>query len=863
LAAGAVALAGLCGQPSWGGSASVAATLYVSPTGSDGNPGTASAPLATLGRARDLVRRMNRNMSGDIVVSLYGGTHRLAEPLRLGPEDSGTNGHDIVYTAVPGEKPVISGGVRVIGWRPSDDRRDVWLAAAPPALQDSRQLYVNGIRAQRARGRVPVTLTKTAAGYTAGSPVMAEWRNPTDVEFVYSGGNSLWSEDQLGVGPWTEARCPIARIEGTEIAMAQPCWDNSTRRPARDGKRATNLVGPSSVGKEPSYVENAFELLGTPGQWYFDRSARRIYYVPRRGEDLATADVEVPVLETLIAGEGADGRSIHNIVFSRLQFAYATWLRPGTPVGFSEIQNNYTLTTEGGYATEGLCELVPGGTCPYGAWTKTPGNVSFFHDKGIRFLDDAFVHLGAAALELGNGSQSDMVRGCVFTDVSGNGIELGDVNLPLASEWDLTRDNQIANNHLYDIGAEYHGAVALLVGYTQRTRIEHNQIDHVPYTAISIGWGGWLDKAQLPGQANNSRSNVVADNLIFDHVLKMGDGGSIYTQGLTGPTLAQGERVTGNVIHDQFGSGHCLYIDNGAANVTVARNVVFRTNQDNWGGVHSSYYDGHHGEVFDPLVVEDNYWQQGAPSRNERGVLIRNNHLISALRQAPRAILDTAGLEPRYRRLLAERFAEPSPPDAPSHVAAFAGDGFAYVAWAPPQFEGGSAVESYLVTSSAGDQATLSAADFEAHGHVRLDGLANAREYTFTVASANAHGMSVPSLPSRVVTPAARPIAPPSAPSNVSAFASDGMATVYFEGPAVSGGSDGGSPITAFTFTATPGGRTVTLAGRIVLTLWGNHRLFGVVDGLRAGQTYTFDVAAVNAAGEGTRATTRPVTLPR
>ncbi|MCC7495150.1 MAG: hypothetical protein IT204_22570, partial [Fimbriimonadaceae bacterium] len=38
--------------------AAPAATLYVAPTGSDPNPGTAAAPLASLAGARDAVRRL-------------------------------------------------------------------------------------------------------------------------------------------------------------------------------------------------------------------------------------------------------------------------------------------------------------------------------------------------------------------------------------------------------------------------------------------------------------------------------------------------------------------------------------------------------------------------------------------------------------------------------------------------------------------------------------------------------------------------------------------------------------------------------------------------------------------------------------
>src|SRR5580704_10737309 len=154
---------------------------------------------------------------------------------------------------------------------------------------------------------------------------MAKWRNPSDIEFVYTGGNPIWSEPSVGLGSWTEPRCPVAAIDGTTITMVQPAWDNSTKRVMYADPqfhRTANLVGPASVGKQPAYVENAYELLGTPGQWYLDRPARKFYYVPRSGEDLAKADVEVPLLETLVAGD----EPVRNVVFQGLRFEYATWL---------------------------------------------------------------------------------------------------------------------------------------------------------------------------------------------------------------------------------------------------------------------------------------------------------------------------------------------------------------------------------------------------------------------------------------------------------------------------------------------------------------------------------------------------------
>src|SRR6266446_1865963 len=95
--------------------------LFVSPNGDDANPGTNPLrPLRTLEHTRDVVRTLGQNMTSNITVELLSGTYRLAQPLALDAEDSGTNGYQVVWTAAPGARPVISGGERITGWHLSD-----------------------------------------------------------------------------------------------------------------------------------------------------------------------------------------------------------------------------------------------------------------------------------------------------------------------------------------------------------------------------------------------------------------------------------------------------------------------------------------------------------------------------------------------------------------------------------------------------------------------------------------------------------------------------------------------------------------------------------------------------------------------
>jgi hypothetical protein len=620
--------------------------FYVSPTGSDNNTGTsADAPFKSLGKAQSAVRAVDQATAGAITVNLAGGDYRLSQPLTFTAADSATGtAGDITWAAEPGAFPVVSGATRITGWQLTDAARNIWSAPAPTGL-DTRQLYVNGTRAVRATGSVPVTLTRTATGYTtaAGDP-MANWHNPGAVEFVYTGG----------LGAWTEPRCPVASITSTVITMAQPCWDNSTKRVLRtDGSgRTYELVGRQSITESPTSVENAKELLDRPGEWYLDRTAHTVSYIPRSGETLGSSDVEAPVLQSLLTTDGNPAAEVHGLIFKGLQFSYATDTVPDTGQGFSEIQATVTISGTKGYATQGLCGFVPGGTCPYGAWTPMAANVSLSYDHNIHFDHDYFVHLGGAGLGLGDGSQRDTVTACVFTDISGNGLDLGGIGINQPSTAaQHTSDNVIKDSHFTATSVEYHGGVAIDVGYVERSTVTHNQIDHIPYTGISVGWGGWPDKVKLPAEPNYSNRNVFSDNLIFDHMSMLNDGGAIYTNGITGSSLATGEQLTGNVVHDQIDAGgHGLYTDNGSAYITITGNAEYNIAANVWGSNHVNYTLNNGTD--NPLDIEGNYWTNGPADYNQKAVLIAGNHNITGPGQIPAAVVAAGGLEASYQALL-------------------------------------------------------------------------------------------------------------------------------------------------------------------------------------------------------------------
>src|SRR6201999_1693341 len=95
--------------------------------------------------------------------------------------------------------------------------------------------------------------------------------------------------------------CGVASVSGTTVTMKQPCFDNSTKKPY-----GVNI-------DQPSYVVNAKELLNHPGEFYLDQSAHTVYYIPREGQDLRTADVEIPKLQAVIAGTGTVAKPLRGL----------------------------------------------------------------------------------------------------------------------------------------------------------------------------------------------------------------------------------------------------------------------------------------------------------------------------------------------------------------------------------------------------------------------------------------------------------------------------------------------------------------------------------------------------------------------
>ena len=171
-------------------------------------------------------------------------------------------------------------------------------------------------------------------------------------------------------------------------------------------------------------------------------------------------------------------------------------------------------------------------------------------------------------------------------------------------------------------------------------------------------------------------------------------------------------------------------------------------------------------------------------------------------------------------------------PDAPTIGTVVAGNAQATVPFTAPSSDGSSAITSYTATSSPGGITGIISQS--GSGSITVTGLTNGSAYTFSVTATNAIGTSAASDTSNSVVPTTTI---PDAPTIGTVVAGNQQATVPFTAPS----SDGGSAITSYTATSSPGGITGTISqsgsGSITVT------------GITNGTAYTFSVTATNAIG--------------
>ena len=468
---------------------------YVAPNGNDMNPGTRDKPFATLDQARAEIRTIRDSAVGPVHVILRGGTYFLSRPIELTDADSGTRLAPVIYCAYKNERPIISGGFKLNPkWRPYRD--GIMMAKVSPDFVAIDQLFINGKRQHMAR-YPNFDPDARFFGGTSGDAIAPErvktWSNPTG-GYMHALHSSMWGSKHYRIaGADTEGKLKL-----------QGGWQEN-----RGGGFDKFFRG--GYHKRYLFVENVFEELDSPGEWYFDRKEHTLYLKPELNADLWHAEVIGAGLTEIFVIKGSRAKPVKHIRFEGLTFQHTKRV----------FMEPYERLLRGDWSIARL------------------GAVRFEGAQDCEVRDCFFEDLGGNGIFISRYNRSVNVTGCRFTRLGESCVclvgDVGAVRSPAISysrtlpqdQIDLTPGPRTADypktctvhdNLMHHFGFIGKQVAGVFISMSEEITVSHNTIYQCPRAAICINDGCW-------------GGHVIEFNDAFNTVRESGDHGPFNSWG--------------------------------------------------------------------------------------------------------------------------------------------------------------------------------------------------------------------------------------------------------------------------------------------------------------------------------------------
>lgn len=615
-------------------------TIYVDgDNGDDENAGTIDSPFKTIEKAQEAVKQYTDTMQNHIFIYLKDTEYYMSEPFKLETEDSGKNGYYIVYASYGGDQASITGGRHIKGWSVHDADKNIYVANVGVGTQ-TRQMFVDGVRAIRARSKGGLSGVKLSGnyGFLTSDTFLNDYKNISDLELVF-------------YEIWTNPRCGVSKVEmlengkQVELFMDSPGWTYV----ANKGSTSASF---------PIYYENAYELIDEGGEWYLDSEEGMLYYKPRIYEDMSKVDAVIPIEEDIVRIKGTVDKPVSNIAFYEVSFDNSTWMRPSSNYGHADTQSNH-IRQDG---VDFLADTA----------------IEFRNVENVLIKDCTFTKLGTTALGLYGGVRNVKIIGNEFYDTSATAIQLGEVKgdyiINPPEEKYAIRGIEISDNYIHDVAIDYMSGVGIAAGFPKDTVIEHNEIYETPYSGMHLGYG-WAEYKHLGTATENF---IVRNNYVHEVQNYLFDGGGIYTLGSRSLNFDVWNKISENYIQNVNNAYAAIYNDNTSSGWLVEKNVINL--------IDVPYFYGHSDSPIQPacwalggggnsqhLLWRDNYtttdyemWfrykEDALAAGGEAAEFASTNHLINThvhpdanWPQEAQDIVDKAGLRSKYL----ERYAAP------------------------------------------------------------------------------------------------------------------------------------------------------------------------------------------------------------
>lgn len=453
---------------------------FISPTGNDKNSGSKILPFKTINYAIEKACREK----GNININIMKGTYYLDETIQINSAIFSPT--SLKINAYQNEEVFVSAGKSInCNWQP----------------------YKNGIY----KTQVPFNLTFERLYINNKLQVLARYPNYDTAANVFN-GTSADAIDKQRVKKWKKP------VGGYIHALHEYEWGGFHYRiMGVDANGKLNLEGgwqnnrPSKMHETYRFVENIFEELDAPGEWWLDKKISTLYYYPPKEISLNDAKVEVSNFKNSIELHGTEKKPIKNITLEGIHFVHneRSFWDTKEPI----LRTDWTIYRGGAVLFDGTedCKII---NCSF---TDIGGNAIMIsnYNKGSVITECYIADIGASAVcFIGS---TDAVRSPSFGYE--NHVPYHKIDQtpgPRTSNYPM--QCTVKNNLFHDVGKIEKQATGVEIDIASDITVSQNTIYNTPRAGINVGDGCF-------------GGHTIEYNDVFKTVLETGDHGAFNSWG--------------------------------------------------------------------------------------------------------------------------------------------------------------------------------------------------------------------------------------------------------------------------------------------------------------------------------------------
>ncbi len=461
--------------------ASAQKKIFISLDGNDGAIGSIQHPVASVQQAVFLATQSSSNK---VEIYFRKGVYYLDSTIVLSAAI--LKGKNLLLSSYNNEQVVISGAKKVaVSWSKYNNNiyvTNVSFDFIPDAM------FENG--KQQVMARYPnydsaARIFNGVAADAISEKRVNKWKDPSGGFF-----------HALHSGEWGSFHYQITGKQNNGSLQMEGGWQNNRPAPLHSSFR---------------FVENIFEELDAPGEWYYDKGNSKIYFYPPSETDLGAASIELSHLKTLLYLKGDEINPIKNITIRKIRFTQTkrVLMEAHEPL----LRSDWMLHRSGALLMEGT--------------------------QYCNISDCVFDYLGATAIMISGFNRAINISNNHLKEIGGSGVcFVGDVSAVRSPAFRYEqfldykkidqnpgpknnlypKDCLVDNNLIHDIGRIEKQATGIEISMSENIKVKNNTIYNTPRAGINIGDGTW-------------GGHLIEYNDVFNTVMETGDHGSFNSWG--------------------------------------------------------------------------------------------------------------------------------------------------------------------------------------------------------------------------------------------------------------------------------------------------------------------------------------------